>query len=226
MADNKWRPHGFEVKIQGVVYDPVAALRNFVLPIKHDPNWIENSKPVTNTGLSSREWFGLALHAIALTDKTGDYFQIATENTGGDGALVRRENGESLAVLVEQTLVTHLEEGSLMDVVQRRIIAKSSKGNSYAANKHLVVLCNKPGDLNESEVAKMVASSKFNIVNVLAFQADHRGRHFLSFIFDADYDIAAVHRFPIPEPKLWRAVIALYDREQKAKAAPQADVSF
>lgn len=216
MTDNKWRPHGFEIKIQGVVYDPIPALRNFVLPIKHNPNWIENSKSVTNTGLSSREWFGLALHAIALTDKTGDHFQVATENTGGDGCIVRQERDDALAILVEQTLVTHRERGELMEVVRRRIGIKSSKGKGYAENKHLVVLCNKPGDLKESEIAQIVAESEFNIVNVIAFQANHQGRHFLSFLFDADNNKAAVHRSPISEPKLWEAVIAFYDQEQQA----------
>lgn len=214
MADNIWRPQGFKIKIQGVPYDPILALRNFVLPIKHNPNWIEDSSKVTNTGLSAREWFGLVIHALSLSDKTGDYFRVSTENTGSDGSVVRDENSEQLAVVVEQTLATYREDGDLMDVIRRRIENKSSKRKPYAENKHLVVLCNKPGDLRQNEVAQIVAKSEFDIVNVIALTDSQEGRHYICFLFDADNAQSAVHICPITESKLWQAAIDIYDNEQ------------
>lgn len=214
MTDNTWRPKGFPIRIQGVPYHPFQALRNFVLPIKHDPNWIEDSREVTNTKLSAREWFGLIIHAICLSDKTGDTFLVSTENTGGDGAVVREENNTLFAVQVEQTLATHKEKGELMDTILKRTTAKSSRGKSYAENKHLIVLCNKPGDLVEADLAKAVADSEFDIVNVIAFEDSHQGKHFLSFLFDKENSLSAVHKCPIIEQKLWQAAIDIYNEEQ------------
>jgi hypothetical protein len=215
MTDNTWRPNGTKVTVQGVPYDPFQALRNFVLPIRHVPNWIEDSKDVTNTGLSAREWFGLVLHALTLSDKTGEYVQVATENTGGDGAVVRNENGVQHAVLVEQTLATHFEKGELLEVIKRRVNAKSSRGENYALNKHLVVLCNNNGDLNEKELYPIVANGKFNIVTIIGFQENEKGRHYLCFIFDKDNPDKAIHKCAIREPELWQSAIDIYENEQK-----------
>lgn len=214
MADNLWRPDGYVIKIQGVPHYWPVALRKFVLPIKHQSNWIENSKSVTNTGLSPREWFGLIIHAVAMYDFTKNIYLVATENTGGDGAIVWEENGKNVAVLVEQTLATHKESGQLLDIVRRRVIAKSSKGENYADNKHLVVLCNNNGDLIESELAKIVSSGAFDIVNVIGYQDNEQGRHWLSFIFDKDKSEKSIHKMAIYEDKLWQAAIEIYNEEQ------------
>lgn len=218
MTDNTWRPDGVKIKVQGVPYDPFQALRNFVLPTRHIPDWIEDSKDVTNTGLSAREWLGLILHALALTDKTGEYVQVATENTGGDGAIVRNENGAQNAVLVEQTLATHKEKGKLLEVIERRVNHKSSRGENYALNKHLVVYCNNNGDLNEKELYPIVEKGLFNIVTVIGFQDNEKGRHFLCFVFDKDTPDEAIHKCAIKEPEFWQRAIDIYNNDQTTKS--------
>lgn len=222
MADNTWRPDGVKITVQGVPYDPFQALRNFVLPIRHTAGWIEDSKDITNTGLSGREWLGLILHALSLTDKTGEYVQVATDDTGGDGAIVRNENGVKHAVLVEQTLATHREKGELLEVIERRVNHKSSRGENYALNKHLVVYCNNNGDLNEKELYPIVAKGLFNIVTIIGFQDNHKGRHFLCFVFDKDSPDEAIHKCAISEPEFWQAAINIYEQEQKNKPKPKA----
>jgi len=215
LKDNTWRPDGVKIKVQGVPYDPYQALRNFVLPIRHIPGWIENSKDVTNTGLSAREWLGLILHALSLTDKTGEYVQVATEKTGGDGAIVRDENGVQHAVLVEQTLATYREKGDFLEIIERRVSHKSGKGGNYALNKHLVVYCNNNGDLNEKELYPIVAKGLFNIVTIIGFQDNEKGRHFLCFVFDKDHPSEAIHKWAIKEPEFWQMAIDIYEQEQK-----------
>lgn len=218
MTDNSWQPNGYKIRIQGTPLQWPLALRNFVLPIKHQSGWIENSKNVTNTELSAREWFGLILHAIALSDASGDVFLVSTENTGGDGAVVCYENGAGTAVLVEQTLVTHKENGKLLEIIKRRVEAKSAKGENYAENKHLVVFCNNDGDLIEKELIKIIKGGGFDIVNVIGFSESEQGRHYLSFIFDKDAPEGVIHRMAIKEPELWQAAIEVYDNELKEKA--------
>ena len=190
-------------------------MRNFVLPIRHKKNWIEDSRDVTNTGLSAREWLGLILHALVLTDKTGEYIQVATDKTGGDGAIVRDENGVLHAVLVEQTLATHMEKGDLLEVIERRVNKKSSKGENYSLNKHLIVYCNNNGDLNEKELFQIVAKGKYNIVTIIGFQDNHKGRHFLCFLFDKDSPDKAIHKCAISESKFWQEAIDIYNEELK-----------
>jgi hypothetical protein len=218
MPDNAWRPNGYKIKVQGVPYQWPLALRNFVLPIKDQKDWIENSKNVTSTGLSAREWFGLIIHAVAMSDLSGDEILVSTENTGGDGAIIRVENGENMAILVEQTLATHKEDGDLLELIERRVGAKSSKGKNYAENKHLVVLCNNNGDLIEKELARIVSEGVFDIVNIIGYQDNKQGRHFLSFMFDKDLPDKAIHRMAIYEDKLWQAAIDIYDEEQRIKS--------
>ncbi|MFZ2126505.1 MAG: hypothetical protein WAV04_03275 [Candidatus Microsaccharimonas sp.] len=215
--DYSWKPDGHKIKVQGVPYQWPLALRNFVLPVRHQDGWIENSKNVTNTGLSAREWFGLVVHAVAMSDVSGDEILVATEDTGGDGAVVSVENGENMAVLVEQTLATHKEDGDLLDVIRRRVRAKSSMGENYAENKHLVILCNNNGDLIEKKLAKIVSIGMFDIVNIIGFQDNEQGRHFLSYIFDKDVPNKAIHRMVIDDSKLWQAAIDIFEEEQKVK---------
>jgi len=218
MTDNSWQPDGHKIRIRGTPLLWPQALRSFVLPVRHQPDWIENSRNVTNTGLSAREWFGLILHAIALTDASGENFYVSTENTGGDGAVVNYENGEGMAVLVEQTLATHKENGEFLEIIKRRVDSKSAKGENYAANRHLIVFCNNNGDLIEKELTKVVNEGRFDIVNIIGFAENEQGRHFLSFIFDKDFSEGAIHRMAIKEPELWQAAIDIYDDEQREKA--------
>ena len=217
MTDYSWKPDGYKIKIQGQSFRWPNALRNFVLPVRHQKGWIEDSKDVTNTKLSAREWFGLVIHSIAMSDVSGDEILVATENTGGDGAVVSVENGENMAVLVEQTLATHKESGDLLEIIKRRVSAKSSNGKNYAENKHLVVLCNNDGDLIEKKLAKIVSEGQFDIVNIIGFQNNEQGKHFLSFIFDKDFPNKAIHRMAIYEDKLWQAAIDIFEDEQKIK---------
>ncbi len=217
MADKYWRPNGLKVKIKGTSMDPIQALRNFVLPLKDSPNWIEDSKEVTNTHLAAREWFGLILHAITLSDHTGDYFEVATENTGRDGAVVREEDRVKFAVIAEQTLVTHKERGELMEVLKKRIKAKDDKGEQYAENTHLVVLCNKEGELNYSELRETIKKSRFNVITIIVLAKLKEGNHFLCYLFDKDSPQEPIHICPVTESALWEEAIKIYDSEKVAE---------
>lgn len=209
MVDYTWKPKGLKVQIQAVSIEPIVAFKLFVLPVMNNPGWIENSKDVTDTGLSSREWLGLIIHALSLMDKTDEDFMVAKEDTGGDGALVRYNNGKNEGVLVEQTLATHMEGNDLLKIVERRVRHKSSKGENYAANKHLVVLCNIDGDLKEAELARIVSEGQFNIVNIIGFHEDEKGRTFISLVFDRDYSDKPIHRCALDEIKIRDAAINL-----------------
>lgn len=197
--DYAWKPKGLPIKVQGVAIDPYLAFKHFVMPALGDPNWIEDSSKVTDTGMSKREWIGLIIHAIALMDLTGDDLRVAKMLDNDDGGLVR---GESEAVYVEQTLATHKNKkhDTLLETVAERVEDKSSKGESYAANMHLIVFCNMDGDLQETELAKIVSEGRFNIVNIFGFNS--KDRHYLSLLFDRDKADAPIHRCAISETKL------------------------
>ena len=138
MTDYTWKPKGSPIKAQGIAVDPYLAFKLFVLPGLNDPNWIEDSDKITDTNMSKREWTGLIVHAIVLMDKTGDRLRVAKMLENDDGGLVR---GESEAVYVEQTLATHRNKkhDNLLDTVADRVADKSSNGENYAANRHLIV---------------------------------------------------------------------------------------
>ena len=138
MTDYTWRPNGLPIKAQGIAVDPYLAFKHFVMPGLSDPNWIEDSDKITDTNMSKREWIGLIIHAIALMDKTGDSLRVAKMLDNDDGGLVR---GESEAVYVEQTLATHRNKkhNTLLETVADRVEDKSSNGENYAANRHLIV---------------------------------------------------------------------------------------
>jgi hypothetical protein len=202
MADYTWRPKGLPIKAQGIAVDPYLAFKLFVMPGLNDLNWIEDSSKVTDTGMSKREWIGLIVHAIALMDKTGDTLRVAKMLDNDDGGLVR---GENEAVYVEQTLATHKNKkhDTLLETVAERVEDKSSKGESYAANMHLIVFCNMDGDLQETELARIVSEGRFNIVNIFGF--NDKGRHYLSLLFDRDNADGPIHRCAIGEAKLIEA---------------------
>jgi len=198
--DYTWRPNGLAIKAQAIALDPIVAFKHFVLPALGDANWIEDSKDVTDTSMSKREWIGLIVHAIALSDLTGDKLRVAKMLDNDDGGLVR---GESEAVYVEQTLATYRSNKkyeTLLDAVSARVQDKSSKGQNYADNMHLIVLCNINGDMQEDELAKIVSKGLFNIVNIFGFNG--KDRHYLSFLFDKDKPDAPIHRVAISEAEL------------------------
>jgi hypothetical protein len=199
MTDYTWRPKGLPIKAQGIAVDPYLAFKLFVLPGLNDPDWIEDSSKVTDTNMSKREWVGLIVHAIVLMDKTGDSLRVAKMLDNDDGGLVR---GENEAVYVEQTLTTHKNKKhkTLLNTVAERVSDKSSNGDNYAANRHLIVFCNMDGDLQEAELAKIVSNGRFNIVNVFGFNSIDR--HYLSLLFDRDNVNEPIHRCAIGEAKL------------------------
>jgi len=205
MTDYTWRPDGLPIRVQGVAVDPIKAFKLFVMPGIGTEGWIEDSSKVTDTGMSKREWIGLIVHAIALMDLTGDELRVAKMLDNDDGGLVR---GENEAVYVEQTLATHRDKKhkSLGDAVAARVAGKSANGESYAANRHLIVFCNMDGNLEEDKLAAIVATGRFNIVTIFGFAKD---RHYLTFIFDRDKSDGPIHRAAISEAKLIEAASKL-----------------
>jgi hypothetical protein len=210
--DYTWRPNGFAIKAQGVAISPILAFKHFVLPALGDANWIEDSSKVTDTTMSKREWIGLIIHAIALSDLTGDEIRVAKMLDNDDGGLVR---GESEAVYVEQTLVTHRDKKykNLLEAVAGQVQAKSSRGQNYADNRHLIVFCNINGDMQEDELAKIVSQGSFNIVNIFGFNSNDR--HYLSLLFDRDKSDAPIHKTVINETELVKAANELPKKPTK-----------
>jgi hypothetical protein len=202
MADYTWRPNGLPVKAQGIAVEPILAFKLFVLPAIGNPNWIEDSSKVTDTGMSKREWIGLIIHALALMELTGDSLRVAKMTDNDDGGLVR---GENEAVYVEQTLATHKDARyqTLEQAVAGQVGHKSSRGQNYAENRHLIVLCNMDGNLDEDKLAAIVAKGQFNIVNIFGFNG--KDRHYLSYIFDRDKPNPLIHKTAISEAVLVEA---------------------
>ncbi len=206
MTDYTWRPQGSPIKTQGVSIDPILAFKHFVLPGLHDPAWLEDSAKVSDTLMSKREWIGLLIHALALMDLTDDKLMVAKMLDNDDGGLVR---GESEAVYVEQTLATHRDKKyqSLEEAVAGQIRAKSSRGENYAENRHLIVMCNIEGNLDEGKLASIVSKGRFNIVNIIGFNG--QDRHYLSLIFDRDKKEGPIHKAAISETTLIKRAQAL-----------------
>jgi hypothetical protein len=202
--DYTWRPKGVPVKAQGIAIEPILAFKLFVMPGISEVNWIEDGDKVTDTGMSKREWIGLIIHAIALMDLTGDKLLVAKMIDNDDGGLVR---GNEEAVYVEQTLATHIDKKnknkSLLEVVANRVNVKSSYGQNYADNMHLIVFCNMDGDMQEDELMKIVSKGRFNIVNIFGFNGETR--HYLSYVFDKDKTNGPIHRCAISEANLIKA---------------------
>jgi hypothetical protein len=188
--------------VLGRPIDPILAFKHFVLPGIGVEGWVEDSSKVTDTGMSKREWIGLIIHALALMDLTGDQLRIAMMLDNDDGGIVR---GNSEAVYVEQTLATHRDKRykSLLEAVEGQVENKSAKGESYAANRHLVVFCNIDGDLEEGKLAAIVAKGRFDVITIFGFAKD--SRHYLAFIFDRDKSDGPIHRVAISEAKLIEA---------------------
>lgn len=208
MTDYTWKPDGLAIKAQGISIEPILAFKHFVMPGLSDANWIEDSSNVTDTGMSKREWAGLIIHALALMDLTGDKLLVAKMLDNDDGGLVR---GNSEAVYVEQTLATHKDKKSktLEEAVANRIEGKSSRGENYAANRHLIVMCNINGQLQEDKLAEIVSRGKFNIVTIFGISDD---RHYLAYIFDRDKPKGPIHRAAISESRLIEAANGLTDK--------------
>lgn len=187
------------IKAQGVSIDPILAFKHFVMPGLGNVNWIEDSSKFTDTTMSKREWIGLIVHAIALMDLTGNDLQVAKMLENDDGGLVR---GNSEAVYVEQTLATHRDKRykTLLEAVAGQVQAKSSRGQNYADNRHLIVFCNMNGDMQEDELAKIISNGRFNIVTIFGF--DGKTRHYLAYVFDRDKSDAPIHQCAISEAKL------------------------
>ena len=199
MTDYTWRPKSVAIKAQGISIEPILAFKHFVLPGIFTPDWIEDSSKVTDTKMSKREWIGLIIHALALMDLTGDKLLVAKMLDNDDGGLVR---GNKEAVYVEQTLATHKDKKhvSLEKAVEGRVSDKSSKGQNYADNRHLIVFCNMDGELKENALAAIVAKGRFNIVTIFGFHG--KDRHYLAYIFDREKSDGPIHKVAISEAKL------------------------
>ncbi len=208
-TDYTWKPKGLAIKAQGVCIDPILAFKHFVLPALGDVNWIEDSSKVTDTGMSKREWIGLIIHSIALSDLTGNELKVAKMLENDDGGLVR---GDSEAVYVEQTLATHRDKKykTLLEAVAGQVQVKSLRGQNYADNRHLIVFCNMNGDMQEDELAKIVSKGSFNIVNIFGFNGNDR--HYLSLLFDRDKPDAPIHKTTISEAELIKAANKLPEK--------------
>jgi hypothetical protein len=204
MDDYSFEPLNEKVNIQARSGNPLVAFQKFVAPGLGHADWIEDSKYVTNTGMSMREWAGLVIHSLSLMNLTGQTLQVAKGEAPGDGLLVRPNsnpmNGGD-CVYVEQTLATHRgykTEPTLLKAIKDRLKAKSSRGSNYSENTHLVIWCNVNGEFNTDEIAKIVAEGAFNIVDIIGFNGEYR--FYKSLVFDRHK--GKIHEFNVLEKNL------------------------
>lgn len=105
-----------------------------------------------------------------------------------------------------------------MEVLRKRVKAKDDRGEQYAENTHLVVLCNKDGDLHYSELSKIIKNSRFNVITIIVFAKLKEGRRFLCYLFDKDTPQKPIHICPVNESALWEEAIKIYDTEKAVEA--------
>ena len=200
MEQYVWKPQGIALHEQAKVGDIYQAFKLYVMPGLNNSDWIEDSKPVTDTGMRMREWAGLVLHALSLADLTKDTILIGKDFTGGDGVLMKTIGKRNYGVYVEQTLVTHRAHADLMTGIEERLKAKSDKGEGYSENKHLVIWLNINGDLIPNDLAPIIAKYDFNIVNIIGFNSANRT--YSCYLYDRSKIKAPIHQFNIVEKDL------------------------
>lgn len=209
MEEYVWRPSGIRLKESVVIIKPLVAFKHFVMPGLNDVNWIEDGKIITDTGMRKREWAGLILHSICLSDLTDREIDIAKDKIGGDGVIVTNENGNYYGCYIEQTLVTHrsIKHSGVTDGIRERLMDKSSKGESYTDNKHLVIMINQNGEIMPENIARIVSEGGYNIVNVIGYESTTR--HYLCYLFDRENVNEPIHKCAIRESALIEQALAI-----------------
>jgi hypothetical protein len=170
-----------------VMIHPLVAFNTYVYHVaKNDSKWVEQSRKVSDTNMSMREWAGLVIHSLALMNLTKqNNLEIGKDFVDGDGVIVKKVSEKELeGVFVEQTLVTYKAHTDITEGIAERIKAKSDKGKAYAWNKHLIVWCNINGDFEVGTIAALVKTGRFNVVNVIGFNGENR--LYKSLLFNKD----------------------------------------
>jgi hypothetical protein len=191
------KAHKLGIREQVQVGDPIKAFHLYVAPGLGERSWVEKSQPVTDTGMSMREWAGLVIHGLALSDLTGEPLLVGKDYRGGDGVIAKssRLPNHYEGFYVESTLVTHKKYTDLTEGIEERIKEKSKKGENYAHKTQLIVWCNINGDFEVSAIESAVSNGNFQTVDIVGF--NDTGRVYLSLILDKDDGL--IHRYIISE---------------------------
>jgi hypothetical protein len=214
--DYSWKPQGIKIHEQAVVIDPMLAFAKFVMPLLGNVGWIEDSKKLSDTHMSGREWAGLIIHCLSLMKMTGENLRTGKDFVDGDGVLIRGDDGKLEGVYVEQTLVTHRAHKDLFEGVKERLMGKSFKGENYAANRHLIIWCNIDGTMDMPALAKLISTGMFNIVDIIGFNG--ATREYFSYVFDKEVTHSPIYIASIKEENLLKTAS---QAEQEAEAAKQ-----
>ncbi len=149
------------METQGLmVRDLHQFLELMLKPIPNTPGALRKSKKWKNTGLSSRELLGLFLVCTAGRELTGDDWTISSDPETDDGVVVCRtppREGEAFAT--EQTYVPNFIQGNINDLILEAIKTKSSRGENYGKDRHLIVYCDKTGSLDHQKIKNDIASN-------------------------------------------------------------------
>lgn len=139
-------------------------LKVVIEPIVRNPKRIRNGRKLKNIALLPREVLGLfLLCAVARHIDINDW-TIGSDPEERDGVVICQSGlREGEAFAVEQVYIPNTLEGNLTQLVICSIVSKSSKGSQYGKDRHLIVLCDKKGDLDHQVIKKSVASN--NIFN-------------------------------------------------------------
>lgn len=143
-----------------MVKDLKQFLELMLKPILNTPGALRKSKKWKNIGLSSRELLGLFLVCAAGCELTGEDWTISTDPETDDGVVVCRtppREGEAFAT--EQTYIPSFAQGDINDLILEAIKAKSSLGENYGKDRHLIVYCDKKGSLNHQSIKRNIASN-------------------------------------------------------------------
>ncbi len=178
------------------VLEPKKAFEHFVAPRLHDNNWIEDSSKLTDTNMSSREWAGLVVYALSLSQLTGKALLVGKDSRDGDGAVaIALPNGNYDGLFVEQTLLTHRAHDNLLEGVKERIEGKSSKGKSYVGKQDLILWCNIDGTVDIDKITDIIEadSNLFRSVAVIGF--NKATNIFMCYIFKKDHGMVGNYTY-------------------------------
>lgn len=149
------------MKTQGLmVKDLSQFLELMIKPILSTPGVLKKSKKWKNIGLSSRELLGLFLVCTAGRELTGVDWTISSDTDTDDGVVVcRTPPREGDAFATEQTYIPNFTQGNINDLILEAIKAKSSRGENYGKDRHLIVYCDKTGSLDLQLIKSNIVSN-------------------------------------------------------------------
>lgn len=128
-----------------------------------NPSEFYKSHRISKLNLMPREIFGLFLvyllsRKILKGANIHEHWNISSDPENRDGLIVcTKGNRKNQAFAVEQTIVPKFFDGELEDLIYKAVKKKESLGHDYGKDRHLILYCDKSGNVDFVKVAKMLA---------------------------------------------------------------------